>query len=851
MQEKKHSGGKISLPGLRSTVTEILVANGRSFQPFIRTFNYTGENIAKSNLGSLIGVFEIDELNEDCAYIVNFLASVAKKEYFNNPRRGAIESFEAALHKINLALSELVKHGNITWLGKLHGALAVLEKNNLHFSVTGKAKILLLRNDGLSDISDGLASPESPTHPIKTFVEVSSGRLELKDRVILTSPELLALFSTDDLVKNIRRMDHDRFTQFLKTALINELDLAGTLLVEVEEGISLPVSKPSRKPTEKKSMENIQNIFSQAAFLKEKSGTLSASKSISEDLTHADKQAAEEMKEEYTDTKTGHIYVQGDIAEKPGQYLAFERLKLKLEEVPDTIRRLLLTQGKWMRKGKKQFFITANILDEKGRTFGKKTGRILRRLWKKQQASLKDALIKKEVTVSMTASKTLDRKEKSSLFSITSLEGKEGVAPGQPESYLKSETPSTPIAPPEQDARLPQFMKEKVAFFYQKQTSTTLISKTPTTPKSHLLSPPHTKNFIIMASASMKKLLGQIQLVLSRLSLKEKIRTFSSNTLNPLFQRFRLYQKNLSVNQKRILLGSLSAFICFALLGFLFLKPKTTPLTRPSETSQQESTPTTALTPSSADAPSGEISIVLNNITDPIITSAVLGDETYIITEKSIITLTDKKSFPLPLGERPQFATVMDDLRLLFIYTAEGKLYAWSPISKTFVENTLTLNAGAQVTGIGTYLTYLYVLDSRNGQVYRFPRAEGGFGVGTVWLKETLPLEVTSHLTVNESLFISPDSGTIKGFFRGRNVNTFEVPTDGLQVTDLYTHSGLQNVYALDAKHDHILIWNQDGKLIKTITHEKLSDGESLSVNEKNGVIFISTENSLLSFKLE
>ena len=165
LEKKRPEKTKMATP-LEKITTEIQVANGRATEPFIKVFNYSGENVAASALGTLVGVLEVAERSEDSAYIVNFLASVAKKEYFSNPRRGAIESLEAALHKINLALAELVKHGNIAWLGKLHGTLGILEKNNFHFSVTGEANILLLRNGTFSSISEGLASDESfsPSH---------------------------------------------------------------------------------------------------------------------------------------------------------------------------------------------------------------------------------------------------------------------------------------------------------------------------------------------------------------------------------------------------------------------------------------------------------------------------------------------------------------------------------------------------------------------------------------------------------------------------------------------------------------------------------------------------------------
>ena len=108
-------------------ITEIQATRGRNAEHFIKIFRHESDNVAGASLGVLLGVFEIDDQSEDSKYIVNFLFSVAKNEYFCNPRRGAMESFEAALHKINVALAEIVKHGNIDWLGELHGIIAIIE----------------------------------------------------------------------------------------------------------------------------------------------------------------------------------------------------------------------------------------------------------------------------------------------------------------------------------------------------------------------------------------------------------------------------------------------------------------------------------------------------------------------------------------------------------------------------------------------------------------------------------------------------------------------------------------------------------------------------------------------------
>jgi len=823
MQQKKRQEKILPVPELKSQVTEILVANGRSFQPFIRTFHYTGENITKSNLGTLIGVFEIDEMSEDCAYIVNFLASVAKKEYFSNPRRGAIESFEAALHKINLALSELVKHGNVTWLGKLHGTLGVLEKNNIHFSVTGQSSILLIRNDSISDISAGLASEESRIHPIKTFVEVSSGRLNLEDRILLTSPELLALFSLEELAKNVRRMDHDQFLQFLKTALINELDMAGTILVDVAEEIIVNTKKISEKPTQEKSLERVSNIFSQSAFLPKKSHEPA---SVEEGLS-PEQEATVEPEEEYIDTKTGHIYVQGTPPAEPGKNARFDHLILGFEELLDSSKFFLLSQGKWLRKGKRYFLIGIANTQETLQIATQRMVRITRKQWKSFR----------------TPKVTLPPIEKES-----SLVPQQEKRPQESQSFSDISSPPLVTPPPSQirevdvstqknveRSHLPHLVTEKLNLFYKKNKAVLPTSA----------APPESKNLTEQLPSSFVVIHKTLQSSLRNIS--SQVRHFLTNTIAPSLQTAYSLFNNLSGQKKGVFFAIAIAGV--ALLTGWFLWPDNTDSESSITTENKINTLVTPEQTAHTNSPA-EIIEVLKQLPEPIIGSVVLNEEAYVITKSDVISVADNKSYPLPGTASAQFATTMDDLRLVFIATTDKKLYAWSPISKTFVENTLALADGANIVGIDTYLTYLYILDSTNDQVYRFPRADSGFGESTAWLKDSVTIDATSDFGVNESLYISQSANTIKGYFRGREANTFEAPTN-LTITDLYTHPGLQNIYVLDAEHNRVIIWNQDGKLLKEFTHEKFSEGKTLSVNEKAGEIFISTENTLLSYKLK
>jgi hypothetical protein len=727
-QEKIRSAAE-----LEKIATEIAVTNRRSAEPFIKVFNYSGENISVSQLGTLAGVFEIADKSEESAYIVNFLASVAKKEYFINPRRGAVESFEAALHKINLALSMLVKHGNTAWLGKLNGAIGVVEKNNIHFSVTGEAKILLLRNNHFSDISADLASEESSLHPIKTFVEISSGRLLPGDKIIITSPELLALLSLDNLKKNASRMDNERFAQFLHTALVNELDIAGTILIDIYEGQPVPIKKQEIKRD-----ETVSNVFSEQAFVPHIK--------IKENKEEESEKKIGIPRLEYIDSKTGHIYVQGDAPSETSPYHQIERARFLIQETGNRINRFFSNRRKIFRKTKKQGSVILVSATQQSSVIIRKTFYLL-------QKQLKNI-----------------------------------------PSLTRPEMPSVPIS-----IKPKFFSKENIKL-----------------------------NFL---------------------------RKWLSFEMPNFFRRLLFFWNGLSLKRQKIIsAGSILTIIIIAASAF-FLTRQTNEnsIDANKETPQEQ---TEAQIPTFLDTEKNarllQEPITLATAENNILSSIVLNDETYLITAKEIINVSEEKRYALPQdGGSALLAAPMNDLSLIFIYTDAQKLFAWSTINHTFVQNTILLPEKTIVRDIGTYLTYLYVLDDTNDQVYRFPRAEGGFGQPTSWLKDSIALEENAQMAVSENIFLATGNNSVQMFFRGRYVKNLESPNTPLAVTSLFTRPDLAHIYALDKENKRVVVWNQDSTLTAQYFSEKLSEAKTININEKTNEILITTDNSLLAFKIE
>ncbi|MFC1638573.1 hypothetical protein ACFL2R_04060, partial [Patescibacteria group bacterium] len=333
--------------------------NDKDLSPYIEILNFSPENITQKSLGTLLGCFEIKDDSDDSAYIVNFLSSVVKKEYFLNPKRPAAKSFEAALHKVNLALSEIANHNNISWIGKFDATLCVIEKYSIHFSVTGDAKILLFRDGELMEISEGLASNEGAANPIKTFTDISSGKLKHGDKIIITSEDLFHVLSTTDLKRTASKFSNEKFSRFINTALINELAIAGTIIVDVEEKTKTSaITTRAHSPIHTEAPAMIENAFSGQVFEKQitqkQKPAAQQRKRVKRRQPHPP-QKQPDLEQEYVDKKTGHIYLKDDKEVPRSQVSPFDNLLTEAQERFTDLQHWLVNnaKGKWSNQSKK------------------------------------------------------------------------------------------------------------------------------------------------------------------------------------------------------------------------------------------------------------------------------------------------------------------------------------------------------------------------------------------------------------------------------------------------------------------------------------------------------------------
>ncbi|KKQ01538.1 MAG: Erythrocyte binding protein 1, partial [Candidatus Moranbacteria bacterium GW2011_GWD2_36_198] len=859
MSPRNSDKNKDVIKELEKTISPILVVNNSSLKPYVELFEYAPENIYQQPLGSLVGFFEVKEFSDESAYVVNFLTSVLKKEYYINPKRPVTESLDSALHKVNIALSELAKHGNVEWLGKINAAICVLEKNNAHFSVSGDAKIFLYRNQSLSEISEDLASDSLEPHPLKTFVNVSSGRLEKNDRMLITSADIFHILPIIEIKKNFQRFEGDKFVQFLKTALSNQIEMIASVVVEMSEVIPIAATKALPR---KKSSKAV-NAFSQQSFASAKdTETLAQEQENELEMTILPADA----EQEYTDEKTGHIYVQGEVNENnenanPQMNLYWDMIKEKISQgsylTKNEIRKRFSLYKKQLAKKKE----LRRIEKEKQQLLAAEEAkrleeeRVLQEIQHEQQIAEEQQLAKLHLEEenqrqqenlaqeNILAKAEVTKKKTAAKIKVTNIDAEESESEPTADSQLSFKE-KLRLARLEQQGNAVIDLKNKTTketetfeeeIIIQPEIQFETVETISKTTKFKALALENIKKILPLS----KKLIAHTKIWLSKIGAIAKNRSHVAkpnklaNIITPHFSKIGKLFSHFSGKQKLFILFALALIFIAPLFIVRFLnRPKAPTIV------ELQDVPLTQIGALASDKNidfNTQVQTILSN--SNIVTALIANNNPTVVTKNSVIVLQNNqpKEFPIPTDSGAAVsATYMKDLSLVLIFTDSNKILSFSPISEKFASNNIDLSNISSGSPIGTYLTYLYMLDQKNNQIYRFPRADGGFGEKTSWLKDSTSLTNVSEITIDDNIYAISDNKILK-FFKGKAVDfSLESSTTPINFDKIYTTPDLQNFYALDTQNSRLVSYSKDGNIIKQYHNEALKDVISLTVDEQN-----------------
>lgn len=162
-------------------------------------------------LGSLIMTLETINLAPSARYdgegeertaparaLLDTIAAALRDEYYRDPRRAMLTSFEAALTAANARLAASAARGESDWLTNLHGTVAVFHDRTLHLSRVGSSSLFLARRGHLTDIGEGLSDP-NVRNPKAAFTNIASGTVAEHDALALTGLQLFRFLPRERL----------------------------------------------------------------------------------------------------------------------------------------------------------------------------------------------------------------------------------------------------------------------------------------------------------------------------------------------------------------------------------------------------------------------------------------------------------------------------------------------------------------------------------------------------------------------------------------------------------------------------------------------------------------------------
>jgi len=187
----------------------------------------------------------------------------------------------------------------------------------------------------------------------------------------------------------------------------------------------------------------------------------------------------------------------------------------------------------------------------------------------------------------------------------------------------------------------------------------------------------------------------------------------------------------------------------------------------------------------------------------------------------TLIFLSSKDTFKL--GTIKENALILlSNPEKVYVYSKNENYNTY--LLKPDVENTLNIK------DMTNYDNKIYLLDTKNLAILKYIPEENSL-TGTNWLNESFKEELidAQSLTIDGSIYVSKNDGTIIQFANGNKVGEFKpkVSPEINKGGEIFTNSEMKNIYILDSENKRIITINKnDGTSTQYISSEfnKMTD---------------------------
>lgn len=172
-------------------------------------------------------------------------------------------------------------------------------------------------------------------------------------------------------------------------------------------------------------------------------------------------------------------------------------------------------------------------------------------------------------------------------------------------------------------------------------------------------------------------------------------------------------------------------------------------------------------------------------------------------------------------------------------------------VSKVVIVPDLELG---DVWRVGVFGGNVYLF-AKNGEVWRYPAIENGFGTKQRWLGKGVSAESAQgvDVAINGSIWVLSATGKIAKFTRGSpeafQIKGLDGQFQGPQA--FYTDEDLESVFVLDNGNGRVAEIGKSGEYLRQYVFSEAKDARDIAVSKKAGKIFLLTETKILEIPLK
>jgi hypothetical protein len=212
------------------------------------------------------------------------------------------------------------------------------------------------------------------------------------------------------------------------------------------------------------------------------------------------------------------------------------------------------------------------------------------------------------------------------------------------------------------------------------------------------------------------------------------------------------------------------------------------------------------------------------------------------------IGLSDKKSTILFGGEKFEGIEFLSQVGEDFYALANDGVLKGGKLPATAVPKD---EEWGQIAGMAGFGSSLYLLD-KNGEVWKYPTTESGFGEKQKWFKESVDLSLAKDLAVDGSLWVLTQNGQIFKFLQGsKDAFTISGLSKPLfEPEALFTDFEAENLYILDKGNARIVVLSKTGESQANYSWAQASQGEGLVFQESEKRLFLLSGSKIYQLSL-